>query len=849
MGVFNQNVTNNGGVVNPAPDTSTGQALQSLGSLMGAFAINNRRNRGPSPTQSKELAKQDFYREMSKANQLRVKGDTVGANLTARKAYHKATSVFGQSDSDVNSTFTNFTGVDPTQELTGSPERVDQIISSETYQMNYQLAKAQNPDLPEEKLQAIALNDTRTALAIDGKIKQAELSAKNDWLDIKNTYEQKAVLLTDKMKALAASAKEDSVVSIEEAKQIINVFEASIPSKPPGVSSKDWEQYKKDYVQPLRTIVENAVGSDLKYTAQVKRSLGEILSKAVQLGKLDGSILVKFGNAQGDIGLLRQMLNKEGVTKFDKFLNMTYDEMLNWVTEFEYKTPDWLKESVDKSFDKKKFQSMSASDQLDFVTSTVIDPESTPGGNSVEIYKRIQGVQLMDSKAINPTVLDQVFNPGFFTVVNKIAKANPEIGAEIYKRTREALASQKAANLLHLNSQLKQNHFVLAPDGSLKVDYDSFSPATKKYIDKYFGGDAQKAMENIDKVALDRSQAAWYELKDLRDNRQVAAKAELERFNKIVAVENRIEKSFPEELKPKPTPESKAIANEVKDTLGSTISTSVIKSSKGKEAAIQDKDFMQALSNTSARLGVDPNDLFRVIEFETAGQFSSDTKAKNSSATGLIQFMSNTAKELGTTTEALSKMSRAEQMQYVEKYLTKKLNAAGVANPDIGDLYMAVLWPKAIGKPDDYVLFEKGSDAYDKNQSLDWNNDGKVTKSDAVNSVNARTAGLQGDVPQASFAPESSPKPRARPTSAPQVSPRPEPRPAPPEASQRLSEATTNLTTKVAEVTGKADTEVQGLIEYMTTRLGGTSELEAAIQAGDKKRVEEILQALKLMKG
>ena len=49
-------------------------------------------------------------------------------------------------------------------------------------------------------------------------------------------------------------------------------------------------------------------------------------------------------------------------------------------------------------------------------------------------------------------------------------------------------------------------------------------------------------------------------------------------------------------------------------------------------------------------------------------------------------------------------MSRVQQMQYVEKYLSNK----GVKG-NLSDLYMAVLFPAAVGKPDDFVLFGNGA--------------------------------------------------------------------------------------------------------------------------------------------
>ena len=148
----------------------------------------------------------------------------------------------------------------------------------------------------------------------------------------------------------------------------------------------------------------------------------------------------------------------------------------------------------------------------------------------------------------------------------------------------------------------------------------------------------------------------------------------------------------------------------------------------------QDSQFLQEVGRVSSKHGFAPHDLLAVMHFETGGTFNPAERNKaGSSGTGLIQFMGFTAKELGTTTEALASMNRTEQMQYVDKYFDNKLK--GVKNPDVKDLYMSVLWPKAVGKPDDYVLWRKGSKEYGPNAGLDRTGDGTITKAEAAAKV------------------------------------------------------------------------------------------------------------------
>lgn len=128
------------------------------------------------------------------------------------------------------------------------------------------------------------------------------------------------------------------------------------------------------------------------------------------------------------------------------------------------------------------------------------------------------------------------------------------------------------------------------------------------------------------------------------------------------------------------------------------------------------------------------------MAFESAETFRPDIRnAAGSGAVGLIQFMPATARGLGTSTEALAAMSAVEQLDYVRLYF--KPYAGRMRN--LADVYMAILYPKAIGKPDDYVLFARPSIAYSQNAGLDRDGDGYITKAEAITRVQAKlTLGL-----------------------------------------------------------------------------------------------------------
>lgn len=143
------------------------------------------------------------------------------------------------------------------------------------------------------------------------------------------------------------------------------------------------------------------------------------------------------------------------------------------------------------------------------------------------------------------------------------------------------------------------------------------------------------------------------------------------------------------------------------------------------------------------QLGVDPSHLMACMAWESAETFSASIKnAAGSGAVGLIQFMPSTAKVWGTSTDALSRMSPEDQLNYVYKYF--RPYAGRLRN--LGDVYMAILWPKGIGKPDSYVLWDAGQSptTFRQNAGLDLNHDKEITRAECLVKINEKLQkGLQ----------------------------------------------------------------------------------------------------------
>jgi hypothetical protein len=138
-------------------------------------------------------------------------------------------------------------------------------------------------------------------------------------------------------------------------------------------------------------------------------------------------------------------------------------------------------------------------------------------------------------------------------------------------------------------------------------------------------------------------------------------------------------------------------------------------------------------------LGCNPDHLMACMAWESAETFRPDIKnAAGSGATGLIQFMPATARGLKTTTDKLAAMSAEDQLRFVYEYFKPY---AGRLN-NLGDVYMAILWPKGVGKEDHFVLFDRAKTptTFRQNAGLDVNRDGLVTRAECLVKVNEKLA-------------------------------------------------------------------------------------------------------------
>lgn len=154
-------------------------------------------------------------------------------------------------------------------------------------------------------------------------------------------------------------------------------------------------------------------------------------------------------------------------------------------------------------------------------------------------------------------------------------------------------------------------------------------------------------------------------------------------------------------------------------------------------------EFQQALQAMATANGWDAQALANVISVETNGTFSPSIRNPNSDAVGLIQFMPSTARELGTTTEALARMTAVQQLEYVQLYLRRIL--AGRKPQRRVDYYLAVFYPAAIGVGMDTPFLRAPSPAYKANRNaFDSEGKGYITPRD----LDYALASFAGEAPQ-----------------------------------------------------------------------------------------------------
>lgn len=166
-------------------------------------------------------------------------------------------------------------------------------------------------------------------------------------------------------------------------------------------------------------------------------------------------------------------------------------------------------------------------------------------------------------------------------------------------------------------------------------------------------------------------------------------------------------------------------------------------------------EFLNKVVTVASMLGLQPDDLMTMFYLESTVNPAAQNKYTR--ATGLIQFIPSTAADLGTTVEELKQMNGTEQLDYVYKYLKIWRNKVR----DYHDLYIAIFYPAALGKGDDYVIGtadNRVAKIAQQNAAYDLNKDGKITVAELKTAIDLRILKKKRKTQHLTEQPSSSPE-------------------------------------------------------------------------------------------
>lgn len=361
--------------------------------------------------------------------------------------------------------------------------------------------------------------------------------------------------------------------------------------------------------------------------------------------------------------------------------------------------------------------------------------------------------------------INKLFNGTIVAGIDAVAKVDPASGLTLYLQGQEAINQQHAIATQALQNQVRKSpegysfnedtgqvNVSLAGLGRLGMTEANILSLTRIAEDHYGGDELAMLSDRGAKLVTGQyrldvlgGRPTFREERELLRGPIVAgvvneAKALNDLASNVRAIQGKrdIFNQRVESLKPK-MDEGALVATDAIRALDETVFANL----RNYNLVEGDAPFLAAINTVAGDLGIDNRDLFTVIGFETAGSFSPSIKNPFSTARGLIQFLESTAKGLGTSTSELANMTREQQMEYVGKYL--KPFKGRMKN--IGDVYMAVHWPAAVGKAGDYVMYREGSDEYKANKNLDKDGNGIVTRADVLTRLRDYAGGASGSAP------------------------------------------------------------------------------------------------------
>jgi len=470
--------------------------------LTGMFLSGGPKAKEPSTSDILAADKSMFYNDLQKGRALIEQGKGQQGNSTIQRAYRNFSRRYGREHEDVNTAFTDATGISFDVEVTGSAVDYEAITNTPDFAITASVIQAQNPNASPDQVYEMSLQKETVRLATDAKIKEYEQAEKINWYEAEDTYVQKARQAGDTIRGLLSSAQEDKVISPDEASGIREFYKNMYGSltKPVGVDQDRWDKYQEEYINPLTQIVEGSIGiaQSTGLSQDMTRALDNIVSKAVAQGKLPASLLVKMqGDSADSFEAFTQLL--EGASKDPKYtdnynfvMNATFDEMLDWVTEFENKTDiETLK------IDTTEYDGLDNTQKRESLLNgvNIMSPRAAPEQVSLDLLNTNAKLERLATRALQPGDFGKVFNPAYFEGIDKVFQANPVIGRQIAQDAVDAISIQEVNIGRALNSEAAQLGFKIV-GGKILPDETKMSKSVQTVVDTFFGGDWAMAVQS-----------------------------------------------------------------------------------------------------------------------------------------------------------------------------------------------------------------------------------------------------------------------------------------------------------------------------------------------------------------
>ena len=780
MGIFDPKVDANVAVEQQAPPVqpvaSGGAGAAAVGTLLQGLsgALAYRSASAPTAGQQKDALKlaqnQGLQNGLVKVEALRREGRDQDANrLEQRVLANFARDGGDLSSGSVKGLYRATTGRDPEFMGMSAEERMTEaMMETPEFQGAFVATYANGKDMNDQERINVAMHQ----VARQRSYEQGLLDDKIDWANGKKEAFSGTISSFSQtiVGSLSATAAQGGVVGLDDINQVQAAWDAKkgqlLSLRPDGLTDAEWKPVQAQMDQVDRTLsnlveistVEGARGLN----AQALQPIVQALMGDEELTEMQRYAAIGALPKLVELGVVPPS-EVQGVLRNVKVPKKTTPSEFVAAGEGRLKDPATGAPTL---FPAEIMQNAKGVDAVDTLTKAKNISKVTSGMNGDMLMadpKNEEDFTLLTSTAFaamttisadngefaSAETIGKVFDGSIVAGIKAIAQRSPAKARALFLQGEEALSQQHAVAMQALRNQTK-GPSVLSWDEQgqrLVVDEASlqrlgFSPDNllllRDTADEYYGGDYVGMLR-------DRGNriSATPEARDARNLLRMGFLSQVQgEANELQALANNV-RAIDEKRKVF-SAEADALVQEKNDgqspiapspaVMDGVIDLSVI---RGAEAVQEDTAFLNAVAGTSERLGINPNDLMAAISFETVGTFNPGVKNPTSSATGLIQFMEFTAKNLGTSTTMLKNMTRDEQMVYVEKYLEPFKGKM----KNLGDVYMAIHWPKAIGKSDDYVMYKAGSKEYDANKNLDMNGDGTVTRGESLQRVLSHNTG------------------------------------------------------------------------------------------------------------